>query len=102
MADEPQVILPRDPVVARVNSLTTTFLDAVGTLLLATAAGWGAWRGDRPAWGFAAAGLVVMLLSTVAQSRQNPRPARVPKGAHPRRETLPGPDDAGNVHVMGR
>jgi hypothetical protein len=48
----------------------------------------------------AAAGSTVMLMSSVAQARANPRPARLPKGAHPHPDQ-PGPQHPGNLHVMG-
>lgn len=101
MTDEPQVMGPRDPMVARVNALTTTFLDTVGVLLLCGAAGYGAWALWGLGWGLAAAGFWVMILSQVAQARQTPRPARGRRGAHPHLDPLPGPESPGTVHVMG-
>jgi hypothetical protein len=100
MTDDQPVSFPRDPVVARVNSLVTTFLDAAGALLIAAALGWGSWQAWGLGWGLAAAGSTVMLMSSVAQARANPRPARLPKGAHPHPDQ-PGPQHPGNLHVMG-
>lgn len=93
----------RDPVVGRVNDLTTTFLDTLGVLLLAAGIAYGAWATWGLGWAFAAAGLTVTVLSTMVQARQQPRrPAKVPPGAHPHPPApLPGPEDPGPLHVRG-
>lgn len=88
--------------VDRVNGVVTTLLDALGVLLLAAGLGWGAWQVWGIGWGLCAAGLAVTILSNIAQLRQAPRPVKVPPGAHPHREFLPGPEDPGPVHVKGR
>lgn len=102
MADDnvPTVAAP-DPVVRRVNDLTTTFLDTIGVLLFGAALGWWGWA-YHPATGLASAGLAVTILSGLAQRRNTPRPVKVPKGAHPHLNPLPGPEDPGNLHVKGR
>jgi hypothetical protein len=98
--DQPQ---PRtDPIVDRVNELGTTFLDILGALLLSAGAAYGAWQAWGVALGLAVGGFAVTLLSGLAQARARPRAARVPPGAHPHREFLPGPEDPGNLHVAGR
>jgi hypothetical protein len=88
-----------DPLVRRVNALVTTFLDLLATLLFAGAVGWTGWVYAGPWAGMVAAGVVVTVLSAVAQHRAAPRrPA--PAVVEP--EDLPGPTSPGNVHVMGR
>lgn len=90
---------PRDPVVARVNDIGTTILDLLGMLALAAGCGVGAWLMWGPGRGLAVGGVVLMVLSLIAQARQAPpRPVKVPPGAHP----LPGPEHPGPVHVKGR
>jgi hypothetical protein len=92
-----------DPNVGRLNAVVTTLLDALGTLLLAAGLGYGAWRVWGLGWGLCAAGLAVTILSMIAQARERgPRPVKVPPGAHPHREFLPGPEDPGTLHVKGR
>ena len=100
MTDLPPLIRS-DRVVARTNELVTTGLDTLGILLLAGAAFLGVWRPDRLALGVLAAGVVVLMLSTLVQARQRPRVAKVPPGAHPHRAPAPGPEDPGTIHVKG-
>lgn len=103
MVDQPAP-LRRDPAVERVNDITTTALDTLGTLLLAAGLGYGAWITWGLGWGLVAAGIAVTILSSIAQARQaGPRTVRAPAGAHPHRELMmPGPEDPGTVHVKGR
>jgi len=99
--DDPRSLTTPDPLVRRVNDLTTTFLDTLGILIWGTAMAWWGWA-YHPATGLALAGLTVTLLSGLAQRRNTPRPVKVPKGAHPHLKPLPGPEDPGNLHVKGR
>jgi hypothetical protein len=90
-----------DVVIDRVNALTTTFLDVLGTLLVAFAVGWAIWGAPwRQALAAAVAGLVVMLLSGLAQHRAVPK--ALPEIEQDPDEPLPGPTDPGNLHVLGR
>jgi hypothetical protein len=89
-----------DQTVRHANALTTTFLDALGVLLLAAGIGWSLWVELSPAAGMCAAGAVVLLMSMVAQQRQTPRGPTEPV-PEPSPD-LPGPADPGNLHVMGR
>ncbi len=91
-----------DPVVRRANDLVTTALDTAGVLLLSAAVGVWGWMQFHPATGLAFAGAVVTMLSSLAQRRNTPRPAKVPAGAHPHLTPLPGPEDPGPLHVKGR
>jgi hypothetical protein len=91
--------IPGDVVVERVNALTTTFLDLLGTLLLTLAAGWAVWGAPwRHALAAAVAGLIVMVLSSAAQFRARPAPV---KHAASGGRLLPGPSDAGTIHIAG-
>lgn len=100
MTDDETPTAP-DPVVRRVNDLTTTVLDTIGVLLFSGAVGWWGW-GYHPSTGMTLAALTITLLSGLAQRRNAPRPVRVPKGAHPHLTPLPGPEHPGNMHVKGR
>lgn len=91
--------LPPDPMVRRVNQLTTTFLDTLAILLFAGAAGWSCWR-IAPWVGLFAAACAVSILSILAQLRSAPK-APVPVERDDE-DDLPGPADPGNLHVMGR
>lgn len=84
----------------RTNALTTTFLDLLGTLLFAGAAGYAAWTLLAPWAGMMGAGVVVTALSALAQRRAQPRPVRL--RAVPDEDEAPGPTSPGNLHVMGR
>ncbi len=89
-----------DPVVARVNELTTTALDSLSMLALAAGAGWGAWISWGPAWGPAMGGLALALMSSYVQHRsrtKEPKPVDEPAD-----KPLPGASDPGPVHVLGR
>jgi len=100
--DAPQVLARPDPLVRRFNDVVTTVMDALGVLLLAAAAGAGAWEAWGIPVGLLCAGLVVTALSGIAQRRQIPaRPAKVPRGKHPHVTALPGPEDPGTLHVRG-
>jgi hypothetical protein len=98
--DAPQATGAPDPVVRRVNELTTTFLDTLGVLLFAAAVCWWGWA-YHPATGLVLAALTITLLSGLAQRRYTPRPVKAPKGARPHPKPLPGPEHPGNVHVKG-
>jgi hypothetical protein len=87
-----------DSTVRRANQLTTTFLDTLGTLLLAAAAGWWLWVAIHPAVGLAASGAVVIAFSLLAQRQATVKTAAPVVDDEP----LPGPADPGNLHVMGR
>lgn len=89
-----------DVVIDRVNALTTTLLDTAGVLSVAFGAGWAVWGCPwRQALAATVAGLIVMLLSGLAQRRPIPKPAEPePAGVKP----LPGPEDAGTLHIAGR
>jgi hypothetical protein len=88
-----------DPVVDRVNELTTTFFDALGMLLIAAGLAYGAWLVWGLGWALCAGGVAITCLSYVAQFRGRPRP---PKVSHrPVRTTLPGPSHPGNLHIAG-
>jgi hypothetical protein len=99
--DDARAVAVPDPLVRRVNDLTTTFLDTIGVLLFGAAVCWWGWA-YHPATGLALAGLAVTILSGLAQRRNTPRPAKVPPGAHPHLKPLPGPEHPGTVHVKGR
>jgi hypothetical protein len=99
--ETPRPVGVADPVVRRVNDLTTTFLDTLGVLLFGVAVAWWGWA-YHPATGLVLAALTVTLLSGLAQRRNTPRPVKVPRGAHPHLKPLPGPEHPGNVHVKGR
>ncbi len=88
-----------DQTVRRANQLTTTFLDTLGALLIAAGVGWALWVTIAPAAGLAAAGIVVLLFSLLAQRQATPKAEKV---AEPDPKPLPGPSDPGTVHVMGR
>lgn len=90
-----------DRVVARVNELTTTFLDVFGMLLFTAAAGV-AGNALAGLWlGLLGAGLTVTVLSAFAQWRSRPRP--IPDEAEPiEPQPLPGAEHPGNLHVLGR
>lgn len=102
MPDEP-VAIRTDPVVDRVNELTTTALDTLAVLLMAGSVGWLGW-GLSPSAGLGFAAILLILFSSLAQARHRnsmKRKAEVP--ARPHREVvLPGPEDPGNLHVKGR
>lgn len=89
---------PPDRVVRRVNEITFTFLDAVGTLLVAAAVGWWAWEKSGPPAGLLLAGACVTILSVLGQARFNPRPPKVKARQRPH---VPGPTDPGPVHIAG-
>lgn len=92
--------LPPDPMVRRVNQLTTTFLDTLALLLIAGGTGLALWVQVNPPSGIIAAGLFVLIFSNVAQRRAVPK---LPKSTERDDEDdLPGPADPGNLHVMGR
>lgn len=99
---QPTPPTPRDPLVGRVNDLTTTFLDTAGVLLFAGAAGYFGWTWQNPAIGLLWAGIVLLMLSTIAQSRQRPKRAKVRPGAHPHPSTFTTPESSGTVHTRGR
>ena len=87
-----------DPVVDRVNELTTTFLDTLATLAFAV----GAWVwGDRylgTGMSWVAAGFVVFAYSLLAQWRNRPH---VPKRQPATPPEVPGPSHAGTMHIAG-
>jgi hypothetical protein len=85
--------------VRRVNALVTTFLDLLATLLFAAGAMLSVWQVADMWVGLLAAGVVVTLLSALAQHRARPLE---PAPAGDEDEPLPGPASAGNLHVMGR
>jgi hypothetical protein len=91
-----------DVVIDRVNALTTTLLDTVGTLLVAFAAGWAIWGCPwRQALGVAVAGLVVLAVSALSQLRSVPK-ALPEVVADDEPVLLPGPSDPGALHIVGR
>lgn len=98
MTDEPS---GSDRVVSRVNDLVTTGLDAIATLAIAAGFGlWLAYAAGDAGIGVAAGGLVVMILSGLAQRRAagpRPRPGPQDDATIP----LPGPSSPGNVHFAG-
>lgn len=88
-----------DQSVNRVDHLTTTFLDTLAVLLLAAAAGWALWTSVGPAAGLGAAGVIVFAFSQLAQRQATVKHERPKRAAEP---SLPGPEDPGPLHVMGR
>ncbi len=98
MAD--QAPTGRDPLIDRVNELTTTALDTLA--VLAFTAGVWMWGNAHlgPGGSFTLAAVCLVLCSALAQHRQRPRAA---KRAKPQaKPAAPGPADPGNLHVMGR
>ena len=88
-----------DPIVTRVNDLVTTFMDLLGGLLIAAGGAWATWQKFGFGWGLAVGGITVLVMSTWAQMRA--QPARPKPAARPHREPLPGPSDAGSLHIAG-
>ena len=88
-----------DPLVERVNDLTTTFFDIAGVLLLTGAAAYGAWTLWGLGWAMLTAGVSLLACSGLAQIRSRPRSNRFP--ATPEPVILPGPSDPGSVHFAG-
>lgn len=91
--------LRTDPLVDRVNELTTTFLDTAATL----AFGVGAWvwadryLGTGMPW--VSGGFVLFAYSWLAQWRNR---SRVPKSQRTATSAeIPGPSHAGTVHIAG-
>jgi len=95
---DPGPVPTPDHVVGRVNDLALTFLDVLAALLLAAAAGYGAWQAWGIGWGLASAGVAVLALSLSAQAKAHPRPVKV---AARKRPKVPGPSDPGPVHIAG-
>lgn len=93
--------LPPDPYVRRANQLTTTFFDALAVLLLTAGAGVAGWHLIALWVGLMFAAVTLMLLSALVQWRATPR-APKPELGDDETIPLPGPDDPGNLHVMGR
>jgi hypothetical protein len=87
-----------DPVVDRVNELTTTFLDMVAALAVVAGCGYAVWTAYGPAWGLIVAGVVLTVLSALAQLRSRPRTVK-PSRAGP--AEVPGPSDPGVLHIAG-
>lgn len=89
-------LLVRDPVVRRINEITTTMFDLAGVVMFALAA----WAGvaDRlwPGAQWIAAAMVVLTGSALAQRRD-----RAPKPGPSLRPYIPGPSDPGTVHIAG-
>lgn len=88
-----------DPLVERVNDLTTTFLDIGGVLLLTAAAAYGARVTWGDGWALLVAGVSLLACSVLAQIRSRPRSNRPPAPAEP--DELPGPSHPGNLHMAG-
>jgi hypothetical protein len=90
-----------DRVVTRVNELLTTLMDVGGALAVAFGIGWTIWGAPwRHTVAVVVAGILVVLLSNIAQYRAAPKsvtPAETPEPA-----PLPGASDPGPLHVMGR
>jgi hypothetical protein len=86
-----------DPIIDRVNGLTTTFLDIVGVLLLTAAAAYGAWRLWGPGWAFLVAGVSLLACSVIAQTLNSPRKPKPPDGP----AEVPGPSHPGTIHMAG-
>lgn len=98
--DEYLAALP-DRVVARVNDLLTTLMDAAGAVGVAVGIGWAIWGAPwRHSVAVMVTGALVVLLSGFAQHRAAPKPPPEPESA----ETipLPGAEHPGNVHILGR
>lgn len=93
--------LPPDASVRRANQLTTTAFDAIAVLLFTAAAGVAGWQLITLWVGLMFAAVTLMLLSALAQWRAAPREPK-PEVASDETIPLPGPDDPGNLHVMGR
>lgn len=89
--------LPPDLAMRRADHIVTTALDTLAILLFGAAAGWWGWTAVHPATGLAAAGLVITIMSVVAQRQPRPKSAE-----RPAEDIPPGPKDPGNIHVMGR
>jgi hypothetical protein len=89
-----------DPVVARVNELTTTVLDFGAAILFATGVWFWADRYLAAGLSWIAAALVLLVFSQVAQWRSRPRASKPVEVEHV--EPLPGANHPGNLHVMGR
>lgn len=88
-----------DPLVDRVNDLTTTFFDIAGVLLLTAAAAYGAWSLWGVGWALMVGGVSLLACSVLAQTLNRQRtPKARPVDAD---EILPGPSDPGNVHFAG-
>ena len=92
--------LPPDPMVRRVNQLTTTFLDTLALLLIAGGTGFSLWVKVNPPTGVIAAGIFVLFGSVLAQRRATPKSLKPVERDD--EDDLPGPTDPGNLHVMGR
>jgi hypothetical protein len=99
MTDQPS---GPDRVVARVNDITTTAMDTLACLSIAAGFGlWLAFAAQDPGLGVAAAGVVLMILSSLAQRRAaGPKPKR-PTPGDDETIVLPGPSSPGNVHFAG-
>lgn len=100
MSDE-SVPVRTDPVVDRVNELVTTGLDLAAAVCAAIAAWWLGRRFGGPDTAWAAAAVMLIIFSGLAQMR-TARPRIRPAPARPHREIPPGPADPGNLHVRGR
>jgi hypothetical protein len=87
-----------DPVVDRVNELTTTFMDVAAALLLAGGCGYAVWVTFGLAWGMIVTAVALMVLSALAQLRSRPR-VQAYEPVEP--VEMPGPSHAGNLHIAG-
>jgi hypothetical protein len=87
-----------DPLVDRVNDLTTTFFDVAGVLLVSAAAAYGAWSLWGLGWAMLTAGVSLLACSVLAQTLNR---QRTPKPQTDDPVVLPGPSDPGNVHFAG-
>jgi hypothetical protein len=88
-----------DPVVDRVNELTTTFMDIAGVLLLSAAAAYGARVIWGSGWALLVAGVSLLACSVLAQLRS--RPSRPRSNRSPAVPEVPGPSHPGTVHIAG-
>jgi hypothetical protein len=88
-----------DPVVDRVNELTTTFLDIAGVLLLTAAAAYGARVAWGSGWALLVAGGSLIACSVLAQLRSRPFGPRGNRPSVP--VEIPGPSHPGTVHIAG-